>query len=89
MAALHAAGLSNYAILRSGTLNPAKFLGAEGAFGIIKRGASADLLLLDGNPMEDIANMRRIAGVMSLGRWMPASWIADRLEAIATKNAGQ
>ena len=89
MAALHAAGLSNYAILRSGTVNPAKFLGAEGAFGIIKRGASADLLLLDGNPIEDIANMRRIAGVMSLGRWMPASWIADRLEAIAAKNAGQ
>lgn len=88
MEALRAAGIPNYAILRSGTVNPARFFGAEGAFGTIKRGASADLLLLDGNPLEDITQMRRIAGVMSLGRWMAADWINARLAAIAAKNAG-
>lgn len=89
MEALRAAGISNYHILRSGTVNPARFLGAEGAFGVIKRGASADLILLDSNPLEDIAHIRRIAGVMSLGRWMPANWIAVQLAQIAAKNAGQ
>ncbi|MEY4134779.1 MAG: hypothetical protein RL386_1129 [Bacteroidota bacterium] len=89
MKALHEAGLSNFTILKSATVNPARFLGAEGAFGVIRRGASADLLLLDGNPLEDIANMQRITGVMTLGRWMTAEWIAAQLAAIAAKNAGQ
>ena len=89
MEALRAAGISNYDILRSGTVNPARFLGAEGSFGIIKRGASADLLLLEANPLENVAHIRRIAGVMSLGRWMPANWIAVQLAEIAAKNAGQ
>jgi imidazolonepropionase-like amidohydrolase len=89
MKALHEAGLSNYTILKSGTVNPARFLGAEDAFGVIRRGASADLLLLNGNPLDDIANMQRIAGVMTLGRWIPDTWITAQLAVIAAKNAGQ
>lgn len=86
MQALRDAGLSNYTILKSGTVNPARFFGAAGAYGVIKRGASADLLLIDGNPLEDIRHVRRISGVMTLGRWLSKGWIERQLEDIAARN---
>ncbi|MBV6427814.1 MAG: Adenine deaminase [Haliscomenobacter sp.] len=85
MQALSEAGLSNYTILKSGTANPARFFGVEGVYGTIVRGATADLLLLEGNPLEDIRQMERIAGVMSQGRWISKGWLAQRLAIIEAK----
>ena len=85
METLAEAGLSNYTILRSGTANPARFFHSEGVFGTIVRGATADLLLLDANPLENVRNMRQIAGVMVQGRWLPKRWIDYQLAAIAAK----
>ena len=62
MSALAVAGLSNEAILKSGTVNPAEFFNAAGSYGQITEGASADLLLLHGNPLENIDHMRDIDG---------------------------
>lgn len=85
MQALYDAGLSNYTILKSGTANPAQFFGKEGVYGTIVRLATADLLLLDANPLEDIRNMQRIAGVMVQGRWLSSTWIAHTLSKIEAK----
>lgn len=52
------AGISNYDILRAGTVNPAKFFGEENQWGTIEVGKAADFLLLDKNPLEDIRNMK-------------------------------
>jgi imidazolonepropionase-like amidohydrolase len=48
---------------------------------VIAEGGRADLVLLEGNPLEDIAQVRRRAGVMVRGEWFPA----DRLEALLRK----
>lgn len=76
-----AAGLSPYAALESGTRNPARFLGLDRSFGTVEVGKRADLLLLDANPLEDISNVRRRAGVIAAGRWYPAgeldAWLAE------------
>jgi imidazolonepropionase-like amidohydrolase len=47
--------------------------------GTIAMGGPADLVLLDANPLEDIANTTRIAGVMIDGRWIPKTEIDRRL----------
>lgn len=63
------AGLTPFEALRAATSDAAKFLEREGEFGMIVQGSRADLVLLDGNPLDDIANTRTIAGVMVRGRW--------------------
>jgi NAD(P)-dependent dehydrogenase (short-subunit alcohol dehydrogenase family) len=47
--------------------------------------AGADLVLVDGSPLEDIGNLRRRAGVMVRGRWMPESDLQSRLHALAAR----
>ena len=64
------AGLTPYQALRTGTVNVAKYLGEEGRSGVVRVGARADLLLLDANPLQDIANSLRINGVVVNGRWI-------------------
>jgi imidazolonepropionase-like amidohydrolase len=63
------AGLTPYEALKAGTAGPAEYFGSD-AFGTITPGKEADLLLLDANPLIDIANSRRIHGVMLRGRWL-------------------
>ena len=41
--------------------------------------AVPDFVLLDANPLENIANTTRIAGVMVRGRWIPRAEIDQRL----------
>jgi imidazolonepropionase-like amidohydrolase len=64
------AGLSPYAALQTGTTNAARFFGHEQRYGSVHEGLVADLILLDANPLADIANSRRIHGVMVRGRWL-------------------
>ena len=70
LGALVTAGLTPYQALRTGTVNVATFLGEEGRSGVVRAGARADLILLDANPLQDIANSLRINGVVVNGRWI-------------------
>ncbi|HEX3761223.1 MAG TPA: amidohydrolase family protein [Kofleriaceae bacterium] len=63
------AGLSPLAALQAATHRGAELLGRPGELGGIAPGMRADLLLLDANPLDDIRNTRRIAGVMARGRY--------------------
>lgn len=63
------AGLSPYRVLRASTVQPAEFIGPRAASGVIEVGRRADLVLLDADPLADIANARKIAGVMAAGRY--------------------
>jgi len=47
--------------------------------GTIEVGKQADLLLLDANPLENIAHSSRIAGAMLRGRWLPTTEIEQML----------
>jgi imidazolonepropionase-like amidohydrolase len=82
---LSQAGLSNYAVLESATRYPAEFFGAADKFGTVEKGKRGDLVLLDANPLIDISNTQKIAGVMVRGNWMPKEKIDGMLDEIAPK----
>ncbi len=82
-----ASGMTPYEVLRTGTVNIARFYGEEDRAGTVQVGRRADLLLLDANPLADIDNVSRIRGVMVGGRWLDQAAIEARLEAIATRAA--
>ncbi len=75
-------GLTPYAALSTATTNPARFMHQEREVGVVAVGARADLLLLESNPLESVANVQRRVGVMLRGRWMPAAEIAAMLDAV-------
>lgn len=77
------AGMAPYQILRSGTYNIAAYFNALDEFGTVSVGRRADLILLEANPLEDIANLQRRAGVMVRGRWLAEAEIQERLAGIA------
>jgi hypothetical protein len=84
MAQLVAAGLTPLDVLRAATVNAADFLGARDG-GVVAIGQQADLVLLDANPLENIANSRRIAGVVLRGQWLSPTAIADLLDTLRTR----
>ena len=71
LAELSAAGLTNEEVLASATRSAGEYLG-DPTLGVITVGARADLLLVNDNPLEDLATLRTPAGVMLNGRWI--SW---------------
>jgi imidazolonepropionase-like amidohydrolase len=62
------AGLTPLEALRTATLNPARVLGLADSLGTVEAGKLADLVLLEGNPLADIANTQRIRAVVGNGR---------------------
>lgn len=75
-------GLTPYEALRTATVNTAVFLGKDREFGMIAVGKRADLILVDGDPLEDLATLKRPAGVMVRGRWLPRERLNQMLEAL-------
>ena len=64
-----AAGFTPLEALQTATLNPARFFGMEDQLGTVAMGKMADLVLLDANPLADIANTQKIAAVIVNGRY--------------------
>ena len=62
------AGLTPAEALRTATINPARFLGVTDSLGVVAPGKIADLVLLDANPLQNIANTRKIRAVIQGGR---------------------
>lgn len=60
-------GLSNLEALQSATIVPSKFIGKEKDYGTIENGKIADLIILNKNPLENIANSKTIDGVIMNG----------------------
>jgi imidazolonepropionase-like amidohydrolase len=84
---LVAAGLTPWQALAAATRNPAEFLHALDEWGTVEPGKRADLVLVAGNPLEDIRNTARIEGVAVGGRWLPKTELAG-LVAAATRQLG-
>lgn len=62
------AGLTPQQALRSATVGPAEFLNRTETQGTIAPGKRADLVLLDGNPLDDITNTQHIRAVVVNGK---------------------
>jgi imidazolonepropionase-like amidohydrolase len=73
LVALVSVGMTSMAALQSATKNPAEFLGRNREEGTIGIGKKANLTVLDANPLEDIANTRRVAAVVLAGKLLRVS----------------
>ena len=78
------AGLTPYEALRTGTVNVGRFYNHPD-WGVIKEGAAADLVLLNGNPLVNIEQTRNIEGVVLNGKWLSKSWREEQLKALEKK----
>lgn len=85
LALMESAGLTPYEVLRTGTVNPARFLDRASERGTIRPGRQADLILVDDNPLESLAALQEPRGVMIRGQWFPREALESRLEAIAER----
>lgn len=61
-------GIDNYTILKSATINAAKFFKQEDQWGSIEKGKNADLVILDKNPIENIENITTIKSTIIDGK---------------------
>lgn len=86
--ALKDSGISNYAVLAAGTRNAHEFFGTLDKVGTIQKGKRADLILLNANPLDDIAATKDRAGVMLKGKWYSQTELNGWLDEIAPKIAG-
>ena len=57
-----------------------EWLGTIDDRGVVAVGKRADLLLLEGNPLQDIKNTRRIAGVVVGGKFFSRNELNYRLQ---------
>ena len=76
------AGMSNYEILKSGSVNPARYFDQEGEWGVIKEGASADFVLVQKNPLEDLNTLRMPFMVVMKGKVYDRSELKKQLDSI-------
>ena len=93
MQVMRRAGLTPWQILQSGTANVARYVreslgkADEAAFGTVAVGQRADLILVDADPLADVANVAKRSGVMVKGRWIPESEIQAGLKELAARKA--
>jgi imidazolonepropionase-like amidohydrolase len=75
-------GLTPYQALRTSTTIPFEYLREQADAGTIEVGKRTDLLLVEGNPLADIAAASRIDGVLMRGRWIDKAQIGQRMRQI-------
>jgi hypothetical protein len=70
LVSLQKAGLNAHEVLQTATLNAAKYQNAMDSLGTIEKGKIADLILLNENPLEDIANTQKIEAILTNGIYL-------------------
>jgi imidazolonepropionase-like amidohydrolase len=76
------AGLSPAEALRAATFGPAKYFGWESKMGTVAEGKVADLVVLDADPLADIANTQKISAVVSRGTFFDRAALDKLLEQV-------
>lgn len=76
-------GMQPMEVLAAATTHPARFFGMEDSLGTIEPGKIADLVLLDGDPLEDISHTQEISAVILNGRYHPKAALQDMLDKVA------
>lgn len=65
-------GLTPMGAIVAGTIENARYFHIEDRLGSVEPGKIADLVLVEGDPLKDISNMRRVKRVMLNGKWQKA-----------------
>jgi imidazolonepropionase-like amidohydrolase len=81
------AGLTPMETLVAATSSSARLLRREGDLGTVQAGKLADMVLLDANPLQDVANTQRITAVVLNGRLMNRQTLDGLLAQMASANA--
>jgi imidazolonepropionase-like amidohydrolase len=87
MALFVKAGLTPMQALQTATRNPAVFMGRLADMGTVEKNKVADLVLLDANPLVDIANTRKIRAVVLAGRYFSRADLDELLKQVAAAAA--
>lgn len=74
------AGLTPLAALQTATITPARVMKLENEVGTIEAGKRADIVILDGNPLENISNIRKVKLVVAQGRLFEASKLRETVD---------
>ena len=89
LAMLEDAGLSRFQILSLATRVPGEFVqrhvAGAGPAGTVSVGSRADLVLVDSNPLDRLATLRRPVGVMANGRWFDAVELKGLLDEVVAR----
>jgi len=80
-------GMTPIDALRTATLNPVKYLKMTDSLGTIETGKRADLVLLNGNPLTDIANTKNIYAVMLNGKLFTSEELDKMKETVIKTNS--
>ncbi len=80
------AGLTTEEALASATILSAQWLGIDKIVGTIEANKLADLVLLDENPLVDIKNAKKIAGVFINGKWLEKVKLNSQLADLSKRN---
>jgi len=70
-------GVSPLVALQAATINPAELMRMEARLGAVEKGKVGDLVILDGNPLEDITNTRKIWRIVSRGEVLDGKYHAN------------
>jgi len=90
MPVMQEAGMSPYDILVTGTRNVGIYFSEkDDDFGTIETGSRADLILLPGNPLNDLSVLKNHDGVMVRGQWFSKDFIDKKLSEIEERNSAQ
>ncbi len=82
MALFQEAGIPAADVIRSATIVPAKFCGVDGDLGTVEDGKVASLLLVRGNPLEDVKRAAEIEAVFYRGRYLDRKALDGLLEGV-------
>lgn len=69
----HQGGMTEMEALRVATINGARYIGMDHELGSIEKGKLADLIVIDGNPLENIRNTEHVIYTMVNGRLYDAA----------------
>ena len=67
LAAMQQSGMNMWQLLQASTINGARAVDKQNEFGSVQKGKKANLLLLDKNPLDSIANWKSIDWVINKG----------------------
>lgn len=79
------AGMSNYEILKTGSVNCAEYFEQGGEWGVLKPGAAAEFVMVQKNPLEDLTTMQKPQAIMIGGEFIQRDELQLQINLIRQK----